>query len=135
MAGIWRPLKRYRWPLVALAVLWLLVGWLPNDISFGAAIALVFLTAIAAAIFFPAHPLRNGTLGGILAWYVGLPIALAVQTMLGTIDIAQGETVGSFWLELPFWLTLFAPIGIVAGFAGGLVVFLVLRYMHRSAAS
>jgi len=135
MAGIWGELRRHRWPLVALVVLWLLVGWLPKDISFGAAIALVFLTAIAAAIAFPAHPLRNGTLGGILAWYVGLPVALAVQTMLGTIDIAEGETVGSFWLELPFWLTLFAPIGIVAGFAGGLVVFLVLRYTHRPTAS
>ena len=135
MTGIWGPLRRHGWQLVSLVVLWLLVGWLPSDISFGAAIALVLLSAIAAAVVFPAHPLRNGTLGGILAWYLGLPIALAVQTMLGTIDIAEGETVGSFWLELPFWLTLFAPIGIVAGFAGGLVVFVVLRFRHRPAAS
>src|SRR5574340_532696 len=129
MTGIVVELRRHRWPLAASVVLWLLVGWLPKEIWFGAAIALVFLTAVAAAIVFPAHPLRNGTLGGIVAWYVGLSIALAVQTMLGTIDIAEGETVGSFWLELPFWLTLFAPIGIAAGFAGSLVALLVLRHM------
>jgi len=67
MTGIGGPSRRDRWPLVALAVPWLLVGWLPEDIWFGAAIALVFLTAIAAAIVSPAHPLRNGTLGGDLA--------------------------------------------------------------------
>lgn len=134
MTGIRAQFRRHWWLLVLLAVLWILVGWLPRDITILAAIALVVLTAAATAIVFPAHPLRNGTLGGIVAWYVGIPIGLAVQTVLGTIVIAEGETIGSFWAELPFWLTLFVPIGIVAGFVGGLLVSLVARISRPRAA-
>jgi hypothetical protein len=127
-------LRRYWWLLAGLAVLWVLVGLLPSNSWLMGGIALVFLTALAAAFIFPAHPLRNGTLAGILAWYLGLPIGLAVQTLRGTLDIGQGETVGSTWLELPFWLTLFLPIGIVAGFVGGLVVLLAARFTRPTAA-
>jgi hypothetical protein len=131
MRGIWAALQRHAWLLLVFVVVVGAFGLVPQDFALVGLIGIPLIGGAIAAIVWPAHPLRNGTLGGILAWYVGVPAGLAVQTVLGTIEIAEGETVGSFWLELPFWLTLFVPIAIIAGFIAGVLAFLATRITHR----
>ena len=121
MKGIWVAIWTH-WPAVAAAALiWLFDvayqqsgNWIPLG-------ALALVWGIAAAVIAPAHPLRNGALGGLFAdlSIVGLMLA---WTILGTVEIAPGESLGSIWLELPAWLLILAiPMALLGLWGGGIV--------------
>ena len=121
MNRIWVAIRTH-WPVVGLAALiWVFDvvyqqsgTWIPLG-------ALALVWGIAAAVIAPAHPLRNGALGGLLAdlSIVGLMLA---WTILGTVEIAPGESLGSLWLELPMWLLILAiPAALLGPWGGGIV--------------
>lgn len=88
---------------------------------------LVLLAGAAGAVVGPAHPLRNGALAGLIPLAV-LVVGIPVQMLLGTFEPAEGETTGSFLLELPFWLGLISFPSALLGMLGGAVVTLAERW-------
>jgi hypothetical protein len=84
------------------------------------------LAGAAGAVVGSRHPLRNGALAGLVPLAV-LVVAIPVQVLLGIFELAEGETMGSFLLELPFWLGLIGLPSAVLGMLGGAVVMLADR--------
>jgi len=84
---------------------------------------LAVLAGAAGAVAGPGRPLRNGALGGLIP-LAAFVVAIPVQVLLGTFELAAGETWGSFLLELPFWLGLIGIPSVLLGMLGGAAVML-----------
>jgi hypothetical protein len=110
--------------LVAMALAWLLVPVVPaayGVVAFGVALV---VTGAAAALVGPRHPLRNGMLVGLIPVVV-LVAVLVGQIALGTYELAAGETWGSFWLELPFWVAFVTVPAVCLALLGASIVTVV----------
>lgn len=79
---------------------------------------LALFAGAAGAVVGPGHPLRNGALGGLIP-LAAFVVAIPVQVLLGTFELAAGETWGSFLLELPFWLGFIGIPSALLGMLGG----------------
>jgi hypothetical protein len=114
--------------LVMVGVLVLVAG---GDDSWMIGLSVLALLAGAAgAVVGPAHPLRNGALAGLIPLAV-LVVGIPVQMLLGTFELAEGETTGSFLLELPFWLGFIGVPAALLGLLGGSVVSLARQASQR----
>ena len=91
---------------------------------------LALLAGAAGAVVGPGHPLRNGALAGLVPLAV-LVVGIPVQMLLGTFELAEGETTGSFLLELPFWLGFIGVPAALLGLLGGSVVSLARQARQR----
>ena len=118
-AGVGRKL----FALGALAIAGLLVLIVAgDDDSWMIRMSVVALLAgVAGAVVGPGHPLRNGALAGLVP-LAAFAVAIPVQVLLGTFELAAGETWGSFLLELPFWLGFIGIPSALLGMLGGGVV-------------
>jgi hypothetical protein len=113
--------------LGALAIAGVLVLIVTDDDSWMIRMsAIALLAGAAGAVVGSAHPLRNGALGGLVP-LAALLVAIPFQVLLGTFELAEGETGGSFLLELPFWLGFIGIPSAVLGMLGGGVVKLAER--------
>ena len=91
---------------------------------------LALLAGAAGAVVGPGHPLRNGALAGLVPLAV-LVVGIPAQMLLGTFELAEGETTGSFLLELPFWLGFISVPAALLGLLGGSVVSLARQARQR----
>jgi len=91
---------------------------------------LALLAGAAGAVVGPGHPLRNGALAGLVPLAV-LVVGIPAQMLLGTFELAEGETTGSFLLELPFWLGFIGVPAALLGLLGGSVVSLARQARQR----
>jgi hypothetical protein len=91
---------------------------------------LALLAGAASAVVGPGHPLRNGALGGLIP-LAAFVVAIPVQVLRGTFELAAGETWGSFLLELPFWLGFIGIPSALLGMLGGGAAKLAWQGGHR----
>ena len=110
--------------LAGVGLAWLLVLVVPGDYGVITLAVAIATTGAVAALVGPSHPLRNGTLAGLLP-VVAAVVVLVGQIALGSYELAEGETWGSFWAELPFWFLFVAVPAALLGLLGGSIVGLV----------
>jgi hypothetical protein len=110
--------------LAALLLAWVLVPVVPGAYALIVIAAALVVTGAVAALIGPAHPLRNGMLAG-LAPVVVLVVVLLGQIALGTYELAAGETLGSYLLELPFWIAFVTVPSVFLGLLGASIVTLL----------
>lgn len=127
-----RPLLaavRRRWlAMTGLVALWVVTVAIGGPVLYG----LLMLTAgIVGALAGPAHPIRNGTLAGILVLLSGV-IALGVAVGAGVFVYPEGESAQSYWLEMPLWLLVLGGPGLLVSLVGGAVVGLADRTRGKS---
>jgi len=110
--------------LAGVGLAWLLVLVVPGDYGVITLAVAIATTGAVAALVGPSHPLRNGTLAGLLPVVAAVAV-LVGQIALGSYELAEGETWGSFWAELPFWFLFVAVPAALLGLLGGSIVGLV----------
>jgi hypothetical protein len=119
--ALWAAVRKH-WLVLAILVLASVVALASsNSNGLVALFVLGFLAGVAAAVVAAAHPLRNGTIGGVIAPACVIGIVL-VEALLGRYELAEGETWGSFWLEVPVWLIIILVPAALLGLLGGAIV-------------
>lgn len=98
------------------------------------ALAILAFVGGAAEVAWSGHPWRNGVVGSLISLLVVAPLAIAVDQLLGSTELAPGETLGSYWLELPFWLALVSPLVFAVTLLGSAIAYFGLHWKPRAQA-
>jgi hypothetical protein len=125
--------KRFIPLLVAVVVGLVYTLTVEGDTLGGLILALAVLALIGATaeIAWIGHPWRNGVLGGLISLLVVVPLALGIGYLLDTSDLAPGETWGSSWAELPFWMAVLSPIVFAFTVLGSAMAYFGLHWKPR----
>jgi hypothetical protein len=92
--------------------------------------ALMLAAGGAGARVAPAHPLRNGTIAGVLV-LLSFVAVVAGAAVIGVLEYPEGESAGSYWLEMPIWLAIFGGPALLVSLVGGAITSLVVQANRR----
>jgi hypothetical protein len=106
---------------VLLAAAWVATVLVGGNLGLYPLVGVSLLSGVVGAVALPAHPFRASIVVTALA-ILAAGIVAAVALATGLALPAEGETVGSSLLELPFWLTVFGVPAVVVGLFGGVLV-------------
>lgn len=104
-----------------LVVAWILALLFGNGYGLYLLGGVILLGGGVGALSAPGHPFRAAMIVSIVPLLLAA-LAAAIGMALGLTSPPEGETVGSYLLELPFWFALFGVPMVLIGMVGGAIV-------------